>query len=198
MFCKLDVVIDIFALEDVIGDEVISSDGKIIGELDGIAIDTDTWRAPVVRICLNRGLDEALGVNKPLFGAACIFTESSNIENVSDLVTLSKTLGDLKNFLINPSQVPLMAGNIVGRRAVGRKGQEIGIVESIVFDTDGPWMVRSISVRLGKEVAADLKVKKSLFNTPLISITTKDIRTVGDIVMLSIDANQLGEIMVKA
>lgn len=189
---------NVFALEDVIGDEVISSDGNIIGELDGIAIDTDTWRAPVVRICLNRGLDATLGVNKPLFGAACIFTESANVENVADLVTLSKTLGDLKNFLINPSQVPLMAGNIVGRRVVGLKGQEIGVVESILFDTDGPWMVRSISVRLGKAVANDLKLKKSLLSTPLISVTTKDIRTVGDIVMLSIDANQLGEIMVKA
>jgi sporulation protein YlmC with PRC-barrel domain len=198
MFCEFDVVISMFALEDVIGDEVISSDGKIIGELDGIAIDTDTWRAPVVRICLNRGLDSTLGINKPLFGAACIFTESSNIENVSDLVTLSKTLGDLKNFLINPSQVPLMAGNIVGRRVAGRQGQEIGIVESILFDTDGPWMVRSLSVRLGKAVVADMKLKRSLLNTPLISITTKDIRTVGDIVMLSIDASQLGEIMVKA
>ena len=186
-----------FNLEDLIGDEVISSDGNIIGELDGIAIDTDTWRAPVVRICLNRGLDMTLGINKPLFGAACIYTESSNIDNVSDLATLSKTIGDLKNFLINPSQVPLMAGNIVGRRVVGRQGHEIGTVESIVFDTEGPWMVRSLSVRLGKGVVADMKVKRSLLTTPLVSIATKDIRTVGDIVMLSIDANQLEEMLVK-
>ncbi len=71
-------------------------------------------------------------------------------------------------------------------------------MESIQFDSDGPWMVRSISVRLGKGVTADLKIKRSLLNTPLINITTKDIRTVGDIVMLSIDAAQLGEILVKA
>jgi sporulation protein YlmC with PRC-barrel domain len=189
---------NVFALEDVIGDEVVSSDGNIIGELDGIAIDTDTWRAPVVRICLKRGLDATLGISKPLFGAACVFTESANVESVADLVTLSKTLGELNNFLINPSQVPLMAGNIVGRRVAGRQGQEIGIVESIQFDTDGPWTVRSLSVRLGKAVAADLKVKRSLLSTPLINVTTKDIRTVGDIVMLSIDPNQLGEIVMKA
>ncbi len=187
-----------FALEDVIGDEVISSDGNIIGVLDGIAIDTETWRAPVVRICLNRGVDAPLGVTKPLFGAACIFMESSNVENVADLVTLSKTLDDLRNSLINPSQVPLMAGNIIGRRVVGRQGHEIGTVESITFGTEGPWMVQSFSVRLAKGVVADMNAKRSLLSTPLISIATKDIRTVGDIVMLSIDSNQFGEIMVKA
>lgn len=186
-------MINVFALEELMGDQVISSDGKIIGKLDGIAIDTDTWGAPVVRICLTRGLDANLGVNKPLFGAACIFTESANIENVSDYVTLSKTLEELKNLLINPSQVPLMAGNIVGRRVAGSQGRHIGTVESIIFATEGPWMVQSLTVRLGKEVTAELKLEKSLISTPLISIATKDIRTVGDIVMLSIDATGLGE-----
>jgi sporulation protein YlmC with PRC-barrel domain len=198
MFSELDMVLWVFALEDVIGDEVISSDGNIIGVVDGIAIDTESWRAPVIRICLNRGLDEPVGVSKPLFGAACIFTESNNIDNVSDFVTLSKKLVDLKNFLINPSQVPLMAGNIIGRRVVGRHGREIGTVESIIFETDGPWTVRAFKVRLGKGVVDDLKLKKSILSTPLISIATKDIRTVGDIVMLSIDVNQLQGILETA
>jgi sporulation protein YlmC with PRC-barrel domain len=198
MLSELDMVLGVFALEDMIGDEVISSDGNIIGVVDGIAIDTDTWKAPVIRICLNRGLDEPVGIRKPLFGAACIFTESINVDSISDFVTLSKKLGDLKNYLINPSQVPLMAGNIVGRRVVGRHGREIGTVESIIFDTDGPWMVRSFNVRLEKGVIDDLKLKKSLLTTPLISIATKDIRTVGDIVMLSIDINQLQGILETA
>jgi sporulation protein YlmC with PRC-barrel domain len=189
------MVMKTFALEDLIGDEVVSSDGTIVGQMDGVAVDTDTWTAPVIRVCLTRGLDASLGVNKPLFGAACVFIESSNIANVSDFMTLSKTLGELKGLLVNASQVPLMAGNIIGRRVAGHQGREIGTVESMMIDTDGPWTVRSFSVRLEKEVAADLKLKKKLLSTQLISIATKDIRTVGDIVMLSIDTKQIGEML---
>jgi sporulation protein YlmC with PRC-barrel domain len=186
------------ALEEIIGDEVVSADGKLIGVVGGIAIDTDTWKAPVIRICLNRGVEMSIGITKPLFGAACFFMESSHAEYVSDLVTLSKNLGDLKNFLIDPEQVPLMAGDIVGKRVLGLKGREIGTVESIILDTNGTWMVRSFNVRLEKRVLGDLKVKKRLLTTPLVSIATKDIRTVGDLVMLAIDANQLKEMLEKS
>lgn len=192
------MVIDTLPLEGIVGNEVVSADGKIIGVVDGIAIDTDTWRAPVIRICVNRGVEISIGINKPLFGAACFFTESSNVDSVSDLITLSKKLEDLKNFLVNPSQVPLMAGNIIGKRVAGLKGREIGTVESIIFDTAGPWMVKTFSVRLEKGVVSDLKLKKPLLTTPLISIATKDIRTVGDLVMLSIDANHLKEMLEKS
>ncbi len=110
------------ALEEIIGDEVVSEDGKLIGVIDGVAIDTDTWTAPVIKICLNRGMEVPIGINKPLFGAACFFMESSNIESISDIVTLTKKLTDLSNFVINPSQVPLLAGDIVGKRVTGSKG----------------------------------------------------------------------------
>ncbi len=119
------------------------------------------------------------------------------MDHVSDLVTLSKKLGDLKNFLVDPSQVSLMAGNIVGKRVAGRKGREIGTVESIIFDTKATWMVNALKVRLERGVVGDLKVKKPLLTTPLISIATKDIRTVGDLVMLAIDIDQLKELHEK-
>jgi sporulation protein YlmC with PRC-barrel domain len=183
------------ALEDIIGDEVVSADAKIIGEVEGIAIDINTWRAPVVRIGLNKGVETSVGIKKPMFGAARLYIESLYVEHVSDLVTLSKKLGDLKNFSIDQSQIPLMAGDIVGKRVVCRKGREIGAVESIMFDTKSTWTVPYFKVRLEKAVVEDLKLKKPLLKTPLISIATKDVRTVGDLVMLAIEMDQLKDML---
>jgi sporulation protein YlmC with PRC-barrel domain len=176
---------------------VVTADAKIIGEVEGIAIDINTWRAPVIRIGLNKGVETSLGIKKPMFGAARFYIESLYVDHVSDLVTLSKKLADLKNFSIDQSQIPLMAGDIVGKRVVCRKGREIGAVESIMFETKTTWLVPYFKVRLEKGVVDDLKLKKPLLKTPLISIATKDVRTVGDLVMLAIETDQLKEMLEK-
>jgi sporulation protein YlmC with PRC-barrel domain len=146
---------------------------------------------------LNKGVEASVGIKKPMFGAARFYIESLYVEHISDLVTLSKKLSDLKNFSIDQSQIPLMAGDIVGKRVVCRKGREIGVVESIMFDTKAVWMVPFFKVRLEKGVVDDLKLKKPLLKTPLISIATKDVRTVGDLVMLTIETDQLKDMMVR-
>lgn len=184
-------------LEDIIGNEVVSADARILGVVDGVAIDTNSWLAPAIKICLKRGVEITPDIKKPQFGAACFFIESANVESVSDLITLSKKFEDLKNILVDPSQVPLTAGDIVGKRVIGRKGREIGIVESITFDIQATWTVRSFKIRLERRVIDDLKLKKRLLTTPLISIATRDILTVGDLVMLSIDTDQLRQILEK-
>ena len=186
------------SLEDIIGLEVVSSDAKLIGELDGIGIDINTWTAPVVRFCLKKGMDGPLGVKKPLFGAACLLIESSYIERVSDVITLTRTMGEIRSLLIERAQVPLMAGEMVGKRVVGKNGREIGVVETIVIDTDKGWAVPQIKVRLDKYVVEELNLKKTILSTPLIGISTKDIRTVGDLVMLSIATDQLKGMLEKS
>ncbi|MEM3059405.1 MAG: PRC-barrel domain-containing protein [Methanomassiliicoccales archaeon] len=178
-------------MEDIIGLEIVTSDARIVGTVEGVALDIENWYIPALRISVKKGLEDAVGVKKPLFSSAKILLKTDKVESVSDTITLSVPINGIKDALLDEEMTVTTAADIVGKRVICRKARQIGFANNIIFSPERKWSIPFVEVKLDKEAIDYLKVKKSLLSTPLIKIQTSDIKTIGDMIILKIDAEEL-------
>lgn len=186
-----------YKIEDIVGLEVISDDARVLGAAEKIVVDTTDWRAPALGIGLRKGVEEAMGLKKPLFGSASVFLQTSAVESVSDTITLNMSMKEVGKALLEPDTRPKSAGTIMGTRVIGRKGRKIGTVDNFTFEPYRDWAITYMHVRLDRGVIEDLNRKRSMLGAPEIRVRTEDVRTVGDIVMLEVDVVELRDFLEK-
>jgi hypothetical protein len=54
-----------------------------------------------------------------------------------------------------------------------------------------------IEVKLDKAAVDDLNVKKPLLSSPIVRLQTSDVKTIGDMIMLKIDIDELRDFLEK-
>ncbi len=180
------------------GLEVLSSDAKLIGTVEGVNVDTENWRCGAVRIIVNKGVEQGLGVKKPLFGAARVAFAPERIETVADVVKLKDPLAKLGQSAIDPSSLPVTGGHLVYKRVVSNNGREIGFIESMFFEPEADWRVSFLEVEVEKEAFQEMKLKKAVFKKRDVRLPTSLVHTVGDLVMLNTSLDELGRILEKS
>jgi sporulation protein YlmC with PRC-barrel domain len=77
--------------------KVVTSDGVLIGQMEGGRVDTKTWQITHVNIGLN---DEALkefDLKKPFLGRILICLPIDMVKSVDDVVRLKQSLQELKD-----------------------------------------------------------------------------------------------------
>ena len=125
------------------GKKVIGAEGYVLGEVDGLDIDTVTWRANV--FCVNLG-DEAtaeLGFKKPFLRKITVCLPTRLIRTVGDVITLFEPVRNLAD--IAERAIQINSTIIEGKRVVGAKGYLVGEVEG--FDVDfSNWKVTGLQV----------------------------------------------------
>jgi sporulation protein YlmC with PRC-barrel domain len=179
-------------IEDIIGLEVLSADGKVVGFVEGIGINTDSWTAPIIKIAVKKGNEELLGLKKPLFSTAKFYFETSYIASVADVMTLVRKLNSVRELTVDGSLVQSWAGDIMLKRVVCDKSIEIGIVDNILIDnTVRNWAIPMIQVKVDKDTLKGMKLKKGAMKGREVKIPANMIRTVGDIVILRISHDDL-------
>jgi sporulation protein YlmC with PRC-barrel domain len=179
-------------MEDVMGREVIASDAIIVGTVEGVSIDPEHWRIPALRVTVTKGLEMALDKRKKKIGSSRAFINTGAVNSVTDTITLVPPMADLKGALVGETLWPLNFGTMNGMRVICKKGRQIGYVDNLVFDPKDNWKVSYIDVRLDKTTREDLNIKKKMMSSSSgIVIRTCDIRTIGDMVMLNIDIEEL-------
>jgi sporulation protein YlmC with PRC-barrel domain len=77
-----------------------------------------------------------------------------------------------------------------GRVVLSSDGVAIGEIVRMLVDPDG-WRVRSIEVRLRKDAAERVGVRRSLFHSASLEISTDLVQSAGDAVILSVPAESL-------
>jgi sporulation protein YlmC with PRC-barrel domain len=180
-------------VEDIIGDEVLSADAKVVGTVDGIGVDTEGWKGMVLRIQVTKGMEDLLGVKKPLFGAARFYFQVTYVENIAHVVTLSRNADALKEISVDGSLVHTMAGDILLKMIVSSNGEQIGTVDELYFDEKRNWSMPYVQTKLTKELRKAWKDRK--LKAGLVKIPTVQVRTVGDVVMLDVTTQQLKDII---
>jgi len=179
-------------MEDVMGKEVISSDAIIVGNVEGVSIDQDHWRIPALRITVTKGLETALDKKKKKLSATRAFVNSGAVTSMTDTITLAVPMNDLRGALVGENLWPMNFGTIMGMRVICKKGRQIGYVDNLVFDPKDNWKINYIDVKLDKVTKEDLNIKKRMMSiSSQIIIKTSDIFTIGDMVMLKIDIEEL-------
>jgi sporulation protein YlmC with PRC-barrel domain len=183
-------------MEDIVGLEVISADARVAGIVEGIGIDVEEWRIPTLRIALKKGVEETIGVKKPLFSSAKIHLKTSGVDSISDTITLIANLDEVKSSSVEGT-VWMTAADILGKRVICRKARQIGVADNLIFTPDREWKVPYIEVKLDKDAVDDLKVRKPLLSSPVVRIQTTDVKTIGDMIMLKIDYEELRDLLEK-
>lgn len=184
-------------MEDIVSIEVISADARVAGEVEGMAVDVEDWMIPALRIALKKGVEDTVGVKKPLLGYAKLYIKTDAVDSISDTLTLKANLSDLKEITIEGGSVVTTASDVIGKRVICRRARQIGFAENILFSPDKGWTVPYIEVKLDKSAIDDLNVKKPLLTTPTIRVQTTDIKTIGDMIMLKIDHEELRDFLEK-
>lgn len=179
-------------IEDILGKEMVSSDAKVVGYVEGVDLDRDKWKVPSLRITINKGLEAQLNKKKKVLGASHAHIKIEAVHHISDLVTLNLTMDQIAQAVLEESDVPVSVGDVVGKRVICRKGREIGVLTDFKVDASTEWSVPSFDVKLDKATRKDLDLKKSMMvSKSVIRMRTADIMNVGDMIMLKIDLDSV-------
>jgi len=184
-------------LDEIVGLEVLSADANIVGNVEAIGVDTEEWYARALKIALRKGLEEAAGVKKPLFGQARFALDMKYVESVRDMIKLKEPLSALKTLVIDPDHVPRWASELLYRRVVCNKGREIGVTGTIFVESEGGWRIPFIEVEMDKDIFSEMNLKKATFKKREVKVPTSLIGTVGDLIMLNTSEDELARILEK-
>ena len=184
-------------IEDLIGLEVISSDARVVGGIEGVGLDVSTWTVPALKVGLKKGIEETIGVKKPLFGSAILYLKTDAIESISDMITLKQDMDSLSEAIMESETEMPTAGSVVNTRVIAKGGRLVGYLDNFIFNTDDDWTIPNILVRLDKSVIEDLGMKRSAFGSPVIKVLTEDVKTIGDMVILKVTVGELKDYLNK-
>lgn len=75
--------------------EVITKDGKDVGIVRGILVDTKNWTIPHLVVEVNNKTLDEFEIKKPLLSVALINLPTKYVQSVSDVVTLKTNIGSM-------------------------------------------------------------------------------------------------------
>lgn len=83
-------------INDIIGKQVLTRDGREIGRVQTLQIDPETWRVMSIGVKVARERLEDLDLRRPLLGSQSILVPTGEITAVADVVMLSRDLPGLR------------------------------------------------------------------------------------------------------
>jgi sporulation protein YlmC with PRC-barrel domain len=85
------------AYEDELkGRTVIDGEGRAIGEIDGVFVDTDGWSVDAVRVRVRTAVARELGLPHGVFHSAVLDVPASLLQAATDTILLKVAARDLR------------------------------------------------------------------------------------------------------
>ena len=163
------------------GKKVVGSEGNILGEVDGIDIDSDTWQANAFYVSLSNEATAELGFNKAFLGKITVCLPTQLIKIVGEVVTLKEPIRSLKD--IAERVISVSSAKLKGKKVIGAKGYVVGEVEG--FDVKlSNWQVTGLQVGLTDDAATKLGFKRPFLSKVVIIIPSEIVSTVGNFITL--------------
>lgn len=178
-------------LEEVIGLEVISSDARVIGTVEGVGIDLASWNVRALRVGLRRGMEELVGRKRRYFAVDKVFIRTSELQAVSDAIIMRRPVSAIAETIHPEGEQLTPAGAFMGMRVICRNARFIGNVDNLIVDTENDWAIPYIQVKLDRDSLEQFNMHRSFMGSSLISIRTKDIEAIGDMVIMSVTLEEL-------
>lgn len=85
--------------ENLRGRTVIGADGRAVGEIAVIFIDSDGWSVEALQVKLRKDVADQLGASRTMFHAGTVEIPIRLIQSVSDAVVLSVPVDGLREVL---------------------------------------------------------------------------------------------------
>ncbi len=95
-----------FYEEALYGRSVIDSAGRVIGALEGLTIDTESWRVEAIRVKLRKEVTKEIGTSHSTFRAARQDVPVDFIRSVSDTLILKGLASSLPTLAPKEAHAP--------------------------------------------------------------------------------------------
>ncbi len=163
------------------GKKVIGSEGYILGQVDGIDIDIDTWHANAFYVSLSDEATAELGLKKQFLSKITVCLPTSLVKAVGEVITLREPIRNLEDIAVKG--MPFSTTKIKGKKVVEAKGYVVGEVEG--FDVDfSNWQVVGLQVGLSDAAATELGFKRPFLSKVVVIIPSKIVGLVGNFITL--------------
>ena len=163
------------------GKEVVGTEGYILGEVDGVDIDLNTWQVNAFYVSLNDNATAELGFKKMLLSKIKVCLPTQLVKSVGDVITLKEPIRNLED--IAERVIWISSPTLKGKKVIGAKGYVVGEVEG--FDVElSNWKVTGLQVGLTDTAATELGFKRPFLSKVVIIIPSKIVRIVGNCVTL--------------
>ncbi|MFA7622690.1 MAG: hypothetical protein WCX76_02920, partial [Candidatus Methanomethylophilaceae archaeon] len=90
---------NISSLSFLLGKKVVSSDGLLVGTVSDVLLEMERWSVQSVRVKLDKGAYEPLGLKKGIFSKTASGILVTHISAVTDNMSLYLTTSDLADHL---------------------------------------------------------------------------------------------------
>lgn len=169
------------------GKAVIGTEGYVLGELDGIEIDTRSWQANALYVNLSDIAVKELGFRKSFLRKVIVCLPTHLVNSIGDVVTLNEPVRNLQD--IDEKSISVNSVNIEGKQVIGTKGKIVGEVEGFDLELE-TWKVTGLQVGLTDEATTQLGFKRPFFSRVVVIIPSKIVSEVGNFITLdkSIDS----------
>jgi sporulation protein YlmC with PRC-barrel domain len=168
--------------------KVIGAEGYVLGEVDGLDIDTSTWQANVFCVSLGDEATAELGFKKPFLRKITVCLPTRLIRTVGDVITLNEPVRNLADIVERAVQINSTL--IEGKKVVGAKGYFVGDVEG--FDVDfSNWQVTGLQVGLTDDAATKLGFKNPVLSKVVVVIPSNVVNLIGNFITLDENVENL-------
>jgi sporulation protein YlmC with PRC-barrel domain len=93
------------AIDDLPGRSVLDNTGRVLGQVDGFVVDTESWAINSLRVRLRRAAAMDIGLAWSPFRAAAIDVPTGLVFAASDVVILRATLEELQGLVAQSAPV---------------------------------------------------------------------------------------------
>ena len=83
----------------LIGKQIVSVKGEIMGEVDGIDVDPTNWQATGLYVTLSNDATTELGFKKPFLSRVVINLPTNLIVSVGEVITLKDSVKNLRDIV---------------------------------------------------------------------------------------------------
>ena len=170
------------------GKKVVGTEGYILGEVDGIDIDLDTWQANAFYVNLSSEARAELNFEKSFLRKITVCLPTQLISAVGDVITLKEPVSSLED--IAEKSIPINPVRLHGKKVVSTKGYVVGEVEGLDIELDS-WQVKGLQVGLTDEAAKELGYKKPFLSKVIVIIPSEVVNSVENFITLNENVENL-------
>ena len=163
------------------GKKVVGAEGYILGELESIEVDFETWQTKALNVKLNSDATAELGFQKSFLHKIIVSLPTQFINAVGEVVTLKAPIRSLEDAL--DRGILVSSNKIEGKQVIGAKGYVVGKVEGLDLNIDN-WQVTGLQVALSDDATMKLGFKKPFLSNVVVAIPSNVVNHVDGFVYL--------------
>ena len=163
------------------GKKVVGSEGYILGEVDGIDVDLNTWQANAFYVNLSDEAIAELKFEKSFLSKVTVCLPTQLVKAVGEVLTLKEPIRNLED--IKKRGLFADFTKLRGKKVFGTRGYVIGEVEGLDLDPSN-WQVTGLQVGLTGDAATELGFKRPFLSKVVIIIPSSIVSLVGNFVTL--------------